>query len=95
MDCQKHEFYAGQFRAMFTMNCKVDKSEVLTVPLKPKKNKPRKKGESVSMEDAIMSASSSSTDKFFPVKCNVCNTQVAVYDSEEIYHFFNCLSSSG
>lgn len=94
MDCQRHEFYSGQFRAMFAMNCKIDRSETLTVPLKISKSKgkrDRKKG--LPAEETMSNVPSSDSDKFFPVRCRVCNSQVAVYDSEEIYHFFNCLAS--
>jgi hypothetical protein len=30
---------------------------------------------------------------FHPVRCSVCNTEVGVYDKDEVYHFFNVLSS--
>jgi len=32
-------------------------------------------------------------DLFHPVMCQVCKTEVGVYDSDEVYHFFNVLSS--
>ena len=28
-----------------------------------------------------------------PVKCDVCATEIAVFDSEEVYHFFNVIES--
>lgn len=31
--------------------------------------------------------------KYYGVKCDVCCTQVAVYDQDEVYHFFNVLAS--
>lgn len=34
-----------------------------------------------------------SADLFHPVRCTECNTEVAVYDADQIYHFFNVLSS--
>ncbi|XP_074596057.1 E2F-associated phosphoprotein-like [Brevipalpus obovatus] len=30
---------------------------------------------------------------YYAVKCEVCGTQVGVYDEDEVYHFFNTLSS--
>lgn len=30
---------------------------------------------------------------YYAVKCEVCGTQVGVYDENEVYHFFNTLSS--
>ncbi len=38
-------------------------------------------------------ADCSSQDLFKAVVCSVCNSEVGVYDSEDIYHFFNVLSS--
>ena len=32
-------------------------------------------------------------DQFHPVKCTVCTTEIAVYDKDEIYHFFNTMAS--
>lgn len=31
--------------------------------------------------------------KYYSVKCDVCCTPVAVYDQDEVYHFFNVLAS--
>lgn len=33
------------------------------------------------------------TSSYFSVRCCVCSTQVAVYDDEQVYHFFNVLAS--
>jgi hypothetical protein len=98
MDCQRHEFYSNQYRAMFVMNCMVDKSETLRVPIKEAKSKNRrnKKQDLVPSElerETLGQIPSSTNDLFNPVKCKICSTQVAVYDSEEVYHFFNVLSS--
>ncbi|KAK8726152.1 hypothetical protein OTU49_010394 [Cherax quadricarinatus] len=30
---------------------------------------------------------------FHPVTCKICNTKVAVYDKDEVYHFFNIVTS--
>lgn len=30
---------------------------------------------------------------FHPVMCTICNTKVAVYDKDEVYHFFNVVTS--
>jgi hypothetical protein len=99
-DCQRHEFYSGQFRAMFVMNCRIDRSETLTVPLKNSKSNSRrdrknnKRSTTETAEETISNVANKDSDKFFPVRCRVCNSQVAVYDCEEIYHFFNCLTSN-
>jgi hypothetical protein len=31
---------------------------------------------------------------YHPVRCSQCNTEVAVYDKDEVYHFFNVLTSA-
>merc|ERR1712223_1805246 len=43
IDCQQHEIYQHQYRAMFVMNCKEDKAKKLTFPVIKTKSKKRKK----------------------------------------------------
>lgn len=69
---------------MFVLNCKVLKDEVLRY--KPKQKKHRRKEEGASKD--------CSSDAFNPVRCNVCNTEVAVYDTDDVFHFFNVLASN-
>ncbi|GFS56071.1 e2F-associated phosphoprotein [Trichonephila inaurata madagascariensis] len=83
MDCQRHEIYKSQFRAMFVNNCKVVNTETLTYPKKKRKFK----------KENADGTSSCEKEVFNPVRCSVCNTEVGVYDAEEIYHFFNVLAS--
>ncbi|XP_073683503.1 E2F-associated phosphoprotein [Garra rufa] len=106
LDCQRHEKYQTQYRAMFVMNCTVDKEEVLRYKTanKRKQNQHRKKArqESTSTETE-MESSAGLTDArlagmdeeeiYHPVKCTECSTEVAVYDKDEVYHFFNILAS--
>ena len=33
-------------------------------------------------------------DMYHPVRCGECNTEVAVYDKQEVFHFFNVLASA-
>lgn len=33
-------------------------------------------------------------DDFHPVHCSVCDTEVAAFDKDEVYHFFNILASN-
>uniref|UniRef100_A0A915KGV3 Uncharacterized protein n=1 Tax=Romanomermis culicivorax TaxID=13658 RepID=A0A915KGV3_ROMCU len=74
---------------MFVLNCLVDDSETLLVPAaqdpgqEALKKKSKKKATLQSEKEV----------HFKPVRCQKCKTQVAVYDSEEVYHFFNVLSS--
>ncbi|XP_076463858.1 E2F-associated phosphoprotein-like [Babylonia areolata] len=100
LDCQRHDIYPNQFRAMFVMNCKINKSELLSVPEQAAKKKFKKskksKGQSGGLgengshvEESV--SSSSSRDQFHPVLCEECDTVVGVVDVEEVYHFFNVL----
>lgn len=68
---------------MFTSHCVVDVSQTLKYPSKGinQKHKPGKNQLELDQEE------------YHPVKCEVCNTQVAVFDKDEIYHFFNVLAS--
>uniref|UniRef100_A0A672K6N7 E2F-associated phosphoprotein-like n=2 Tax=Sinocyclocheilus grahami TaxID=75366 RepID=A0A672K6N7_SINGR len=108
LDCQRHERYRTQYRAMFVMNCTVNKEEVLCYKTanKRKQNRHRKKArrESTSTStEAEMESSAGLTDArlagmdeeeiYHPVKCTECSTEVAVYDKDEVYHFFNILAS--
>merc|ERR1711973_581175 len=77
LDCQRHEIYKTQYRAMFVMNCSVVFDEVMKVPVKAKKKGKNKK--IITHPD----------DEFHPVRCDQCKTEIAMYDKDEIYHFFN------
>lgn len=82
LDCQRHDIYKNQYRAMFVSNCKVVSDEVLKYPHKKKRSKKH-------LEEAVVSRE----DAYNPVRCSICNTEVAVYDKDELYHFFNVLAS--
>ena len=87
LDCQRHEIYEHQYRAMFVMNCEVDYTKQLKYPkTKHKKGKKSKKNKNEFV-------GSDENDLFNPVKCNRCSTQVAVFDKDEVYHFFNIIAS--
>ncbi|KAB7494118.1 E2F-associated phosphoprotein [Armadillidium nasatum] len=128
-DCQRHEIYKNQYRAMFVFNCVVDKSERLHFAIKEDKKKKFKKGkkrklksieeESSKLEDCEEKSSTQDTNRnpdcektsstqdtnqnpeckdekdeiFYPVMCALCNTKIAVQDEDEVYHFFNVLTS--
>lgn len=81
LDCQRHDIYKSQYRAMFVSNCNIISGETLKYP---QKKKPLKKHEN---------NASAERDIYNPVRCSVCNTEVGVYDTDEIYHFFNVLAS--
>ncbi|KAM9842090.1 E2F-associated phosphoprotein [Aulostomus maculatus] len=96
LDCQRHEKYRTQYRAMFVMNCAVKKEEVLRYkdkrPNKTGNNKRRKgtvKGDVPKPTPSGMDAD----EVYHPVQCSECSTEVAVFDKDEVYHFFNILAS--
>ena len=83
MDCQRHERYATQFRAMFVMNIHVDWT--LTLVYQDETQQLVKQNEN----------DNDTKELYYSVHCQNCNTQVAALDRvEEIYHFFACLASN-
>ncbi|KAM9294474.1 E2F-associated phosphoprotein [Gastrophryne carolinensis] len=87
LDCQRHETYKTQYRAMFVLNCSIDRTEALKFSHEAKKRYGQKKIRTPVPDSA------SETELYHPVKCNECSTQVAVFDKDEVYHFFNVLAS--
>ncbi|KAL5543113.1 hypothetical protein UlMin_010823 [Ulmus minor] len=87
LDCQRHEKYLTQYRAVFVVNCKVGSERLLQQSMpKPKRGKRRR--EAVESEvDAPVG------ETFKQVNCLVCSTEVGAVDEDEIYHFFNVLPS--
>ncbi|XP_061631546.1 E2F-associated phosphoprotein isoform X2 [Phyllopteryx taeniolatus] len=91
LDCQRHEKYRTQYRAMFVMNCSVNKEEVLrykTPAARTPRNRKRGKDETVAAP-----AGMDADELYHPVQCSECSTEVAVLDKDDVYHFFNILSS--
>jgi len=83
LDCQRHEKYQQQYRAMFVLNCTVVTDQKLRFPLKNKKRGGKNK--KMVVDDP--------NEEFHPVKCDQCGTEIAMYDKDEVYHFFNVLAS--
>ncbi len=106
MDCQRHQRYRNQFRAMFVMGITVDwqsklmydEDRQILVP------KPHHLPNEVPPDSIHVMYDNVETTKdviqfkegeYFPVLCRNCQTQVASLDMmEEIYHFHGCLESS-
>ena len=92
MDCQQHERYLNQYRAMFVMNIGVDWKHELVYSEQQKGliDKPT----AVGPTNHVPSEQENS-QVYYSVHCASCQTQVAALDmKEEIYHFFGCLSSA-
>ena len=77
----------------------VDKKELKKTKWKSRKRKQEQadsevaSGSAPSSEKPDESESSIVGDDFHPVTCTACGTRVAVYDKDEIYHFFHVLAS--
>lgn len=94
----RHEKYRTQYRAMFVMNCTVQRDEVLRYKQERKqRNRKRRKGqktEAAPDEAAGPTPAGMDADEVYhPVQCSECSTEVAVFDKDEVYHFFNILAS--
>uniref|UniRef100_A0A1I7VD55 E2F-associated phosphoprotein n=1 Tax=Loa loa TaxID=7209 RepID=A0A1I7VD55_LOALO len=94
-DCQRHELYLNQYRAIFVENCNVVENEVLFLPQSGKNKKARKNAAGLK-PNAVVDPANITTlpkeDLFHPVLCSICATNVGVCDFEEVFHFFNVLT---
>ncbi|VDM39739.1 unnamed protein product [Toxocara canis] len=95
--CQRHEIYRDQYRAMFVENCKVMTEETIFMPeTGRKRRRAARKCATAPKPNTVVGASEATTlrreDLFHPVQCAICATAVGVYDVDEVYHFFNVLT---
>uniref|UniRef100_A0ACD5YT62 Uncharacterized protein n=1 Tax=Avena sativa TaxID=4498 RepID=A0ACD5YT62_AVESA len=88
LDSQRHEKYVNQYRAMFVSNCKVKTDQIL------REGKGKRKNRKVTAVDSTAPEAESKGPVFHPVCCEVCSTEVAVFDEDEVYHFFNVIPSN-
>ncbi|CAL2036331.1 unnamed protein product [Caenorhabditis brenneri] len=92
-DCQRHEIYKTQYRAMFVSNCQlVGEKMAIEKTGKEKRRQRQKARKSGGQADAAAAPVLDESDLYTQVKCSSCGTIVAMMDSEEIYHFFNVLA---
>ena len=102
MDCQRHERYAEQYRAMFVMGIVVKWDQRLVVspkglvpalPLATNRTDGNAPDSIVGQEQADDQAQNEPV--YYAVCCANCDTVVASLDmTEEVYHFYGCLASS-
>lgn len=87
---------------MFVMNCTVKKDEVLRYKNDQEKKgrtgkKKRRRGQKteapVDEAPELTPAGMDADEVYHPVQCSECSTEVAVLDKDEVYHFFNILTS--
>ncbi|KAI9234468.1 MAG: E2F-associated phosphoprotein [Podila humilis] len=95
-DCQRHELYTHQYRAMFVEHCRTIETEVLRFAKEAKRGKQAKASE-LSIPSSEPEFKPSPDDEpdalYHPVVCEICNTKVALIDGDEVYHFFNVIPS--
>ncbi|KAK5965759.1 hypothetical protein GCK32_007070, partial [Trichostrongylus colubriformis] len=89
-DCQRHEIYNDQYRAMFVENCRVEQASMKIEKTGKEKRRERQRIRKMGLDPAEQQESAE--DMFLPVHCAVCSTNVAVMDHDEVYHFFNVLT---
>ena len=79
---------------MFVLNCRVVRDEVLKyVPKPSKKSRKRQRGNKAP-ETGGSSDPQEEDGSYHPVRCAECNTEIAVLDTDEVFHFFNVLPSA-
>ncbi|KAL5993413.1 hypothetical protein ACLOJK_014338 [Asimina triloba] len=76
LDCQRHEKYVTQFRAMFVVNCNVMKNQVLR---ERKVSKPKRTNRPTDSKEDLEKGA-----VFRPVCCSVCSTEVGIFDEGEL-----------
>lgn len=93
-DCQRHEIYKTQYRAMFVSNCQLDGEKMAIEKTGKEKRRQRQKARKTGggQADAAVAPVLDESDLYTQVKCSSCGTIVAMMDSDEIYHFFNVLA---
>ncbi|XP_055508060.1 E2F-associated phosphoprotein [Leucoraja erinacea] len=94
LDCQRHDLYKEQYRAMFVMNCIINRGEILKYK-NPTNGKRRNRSKKVKYQSDKTTGSSEQHGEeiYHPVRCAECLVEVAVFDKDEVYHFFNVLAS--
>jgi hypothetical protein len=88
LDCQQHDYYSNQFRAMFVKNCVVDFDRWF-VYMPNSHSSPL-------TETSPPSHTATDEERsgyYHKVKCNICTTEVAVIDADEVFHFYNVFPS--
>ncbi|EGG19992.1 hypothetical protein DFA_07107 [Cavenderia fasciculata] len=103
VDCQRHDLYKNQYRAMFVKNCTIDYQSKLVYKEEKKKHPKKSKGKgngngkeptSIATTDDHDNDDQQIEEDYYSVECSNCTTKVAVYDKDEIYHFFNVFPSN-
>lgn len=106
MDCQKHERYTNQWRAMFVMNIGVDwnrnlvydegRRELVEKAPRPSATLSGTGGGGGATRIPRDDPTDDEAEEFYyPVFCENCRTEVAALNMEdEVYHFYGCIASA-
>lgn len=90
MDCQQHERYKNQFRAMFVQNIAVKWNERLVYDDASQTLVP-----AVATTESNGQVMNDDEHYYYKTVCANCQTQVAALDmTDEVYHFYGCLASA-
>lgn len=76
---------------MFVLNCTVLRDQVLHVKSNTNKTQKQRRKKKVRKHET---EEDDDSGPYHPVQCTICETEVAVYDQNEIFHFFNVLPSA-
>ncbi|KAJ4973861.1 hypothetical protein NE237_007035 [Protea cynaroides] len=80
LECQRHEKYVTQYRAIFVVNCKIKREEIL-------RQANRRQGKGKNQKDSGASeVGQAGGETFKPVCCLVCATEVGIIDEDEIHY---------
>uniref|UniRef100_A0A1I7TMD3 PRKCSH domain-containing protein n=1 Tax=Caenorhabditis tropicalis TaxID=1561998 RepID=A0A1I7TMD3_9PELO len=91
-DCQRHEIYKTQYRAMFVTNCQLEGEKMAIEKTGKEKRRQRQKSRKSGVQTSSTAPVLDDSDLYTQVKCSSCGTIVAMMDSDEVYHFFNVLA---
>ncbi|KAJ1656596.1 hypothetical protein IWQ61_003859 [Dispira simplex] len=101
--CQRHDRYTSQYRALFVENCQVLWNEMVcysskgpipqsqaanTDVIQPGESEPSQPRPGYATHNKLTDA-----DLYHPVQCLICDTHVAYFDRDEVYHFFNTIAT--
>ncbi|KNC48303.1 E2F-associated phosphoprotein [Thecamonas trahens ATCC 50062] len=94
VDCQQHERFPSQFRAMFVLSA----AEIVPhqrLAFAPSASSSRRMKAVTSQGTVVLEGGDpDQAAVYLPVRCGVCSADVGVFDSDEIFHFFNVVVSN-
>jgi hypothetical protein len=94
MDCQQHERYENQYRAMFVMGITVDWNDNNRLRYDDARQGLIRTGTG-STRTGSKESTGTGGEWYYAVSCANCQTQVAALDmKDEVYHFFGCVAST-